>query len=171
MLAGMTRSKTTVSPDLRPTERELRWFAHIDRHGPQSSELLIELTRDSHRCKDTGLRRLQALREAGYLRERKQQDDIAKANFNPHVYDLTAKGFEHLSFHQRLERQARPTGHWRHGFWVSSVTSAIEIYARQQGLEYVSAARILRIKETSLAISLKTGSSAELSPPGALWSH
>ena len=154
----MTRSKAKVSADLRPTPRELRFMAHIDRHGPQSSEFLYELTRDTHRCKDTSLRRMQALREAGYLRLPKQQEQIVKANFNPNVYDLTAKGFEYLSYHQPLERHARPTGHWWHGFWVSSVSSAIEMSATRAGLEYIPTARILAIKGVPTAIPLAKGS-------------
>ncbi|MCE8005989.1 replication-relaxation family protein [Aestuariivita sp.] len=153
----MTRSKAKVSADLRPTPRELRWMAHIDRHGPQSSEFLYELTRVTHRCKDTSLRRLQTLREAGYLCLPKQQDQIAKADFNPYVYDLTAKGFEYLSYHQILERHTRPTGHWWHAFWVSSVSSAIEINARRAGLQYIPAARILAIKDVLMPIPLKKG--------------
>lgn len=153
----MTRSKAKVSADLRPTARELRWFAHIDRNGPQSSALLYELTRNTHRCKDTALRRMRALREAKYLYLPKQQHQIAKADFNPHVYDLTPKGFGYLSYHQPLERHARPTGHWWHGFWVSSVTSAIEIAVTRAGLEYIPAARILAIKDASLGISLQKG--------------
>lgn len=153
----MTRSKAKVSADLRPTARELRFMAHIDRHGPQTSEFLYECTRNTHSCKDTALRRLQALREAGYLRLPKQQEQITKANFNPNVYDLTAKGFEYLSYHQPLERHARPTGHWWHGFWVSSVSSAIEISATRAGLEYIPAARILAIKGVQMAIPLSKG--------------
>lgn len=158
MLQRMTRNKTTPAPDLHPTPRELRWFAHIDRHGPQSSEFLYELTRDTHRCRDTALRRLQALREATYLRLPPQQDQIAKANFNPHVYDLSPKGYEYLSYHQSLERHARPTGHWWHGFWVSAVSSGIEIAAKRAGQAYVPAAQILGIKDVPLAIPLKVGS-------------
>ncbi|WP_371229874.1 replication-relaxation family protein [Roseovarius sp. 2305UL8-3] len=142
---------------LRPTARELRWFAHIDRHGPQSSEFLFEWTRDTHRCKDTALRRLQALREAGYLYLPRQQRQIARAEFNPYVYDLTQKGFEYLSYHQSLERATRPTGHWWHGFWVSVVTSAIEIQAARTDLEYVPAARILAIKQATLGMPLSKG--------------
>ena len=125
----MTRSKAAVSSDQHPTDRELRWLAHIDRHGPQSSTFLIELTKDTHRCRDTSLRNLKSLRDAQYLRYPKQQDQIAKADFNPHVYDLTAKGFEYLSYHRPVERHTRPTGHWWHSFWVSSISSAIEINA------------------------------------------
>ena len=132
-------------------------MAHIDRHGPQSSEFLFELTRDTHRCKDTTLRRLQALREAEYLRLPTQQERITKANFNPHVYDVTVKGFEYLSYHHSLERHALPTGHWWHGFWVSSVSSAIEITATRAGLEYVPAAHILGINNVPMAIPFKGG--------------
>ncbi|WP_299602583.1 replication-relaxation family protein [uncultured Tateyamaria sp.] len=153
----MTRSKANVSANLTPTQRELRWLAHIDRHGPQSSQFLYELTRDTHRCKDTSLRRMQVLREAGYLHLPVQQRQIAKAEFNPFVYDLATKGSEYLSYHKTLERHARQTGHWWHTYWVSSVSSALEIYARRSGLEYIEAARILRINDVSAAIPLKQG--------------
>ncbi len=153
----MSKPAFAIRTCVRPTARELRWFAHIDRHGPQSSEFLVELTRDTHRCKDTALRRLQALREAGYLFLPPQQRHITKANFNPFVYDLTPTGFEYLSYEQPLERQCRPTGHWWHGFWVSSVSSAIEIEATRAGLEYIQAARILAIKDVQMGIPLSRG--------------
>jgi len=138
--------------DLRPTARELRWFAHIDRHGPQSSEFLFETTRDTHRCKDTALRRMQILREAGYLCLPRQQFQVAKANFNPYVYDLTKRSWEVLADHQNLERHCRPTGHWWHGYWVSAASSAIEITVAQQGLTYIPAAQILAIKGVNMGI-------------------
>ena len=151
-MAQHLKSPRLARPDVRPTARELRWFAYIDRHGPQSSEFLYELTRDTHRCRDTSLRRLQALREAGYLRLPPQQRQIAKADFNPYIYDLTPLGWEVLSCETTLERHARPTGHWWHGYWVSAVSSAIEIEATRAGLEYVPAARILAIKGVPMAI-------------------
>jgi hypothetical protein len=145
-------SAPCIKTDVRPTSRERRWFAHIDRHGPQSSEFLYECTRDSHRCRDTALRRLQALREAGYLRLPPQQRQIAKADFNPYVYDLTKLGWEVLADHQDLEDHCRPTGHWWHGCWVSAVSSAIEINTTRAGLMYIPAARILAIKGVDIAI-------------------
>lgn len=143
-----------IRMDIRPTARELRWFAHLDRHGPQSSEFLYELTRDTHRCRDTSLRRLQFLREAGYLRLPLQQRQIGKADFNPYVYDLTPLGWNVLSHAKDLERHARPTGHWWHAYWVSAVTSAIEIAATRAGLEYIPAAQILAINNAQMAIPL-----------------
>ena len=50
---------------VKPTAREIRWLKHVERHGPQSSQFLFELTRDTHRCKDTALRDLQKLRAGG----------------------------------------------------------------------------------------------------------
>lgn len=140
--------------DVDPTARELRWFAHIDRHGPQSSEFLYECTRDTHRCRDTALRRLQLLREAGYLRLPPQQRQIAKADFNPYVYDLTGRGWDILAGHIDLEKHCRPTGHWWHGYWVSAVSSAIEIGAVRAGLTFIPAAQILAIKGVELGIPL-----------------
>ncbi len=154
----MTKHAPNLGTTIRPTARELRWFAHIDRHGPQSSEFLIELTRDTHRCKDSALRRLQALREAGYLFLPSQQRQIAKADFHPYIYDLTPMGFEHLSYEQPSEQHCRPTGHWWHGLWVASVSSAIEILASRLGHEYVPAERIIAIKDVSVGIPLTKGS-------------
>lgn len=157
---GMQHAHLSVSAhrsDLRPTARELRWFAHIDRHGPQSSDFLFAHTQDTHRCKDTALRRLQVLREAGYLHLPRQQRLIAKADFNPYVYDLTPLGWEALSGHQPLERHCRPTGHWWHGYWTSAVSSAIEIAAVRAGQAYIPAAQILGIKDVPLAIPLQRG--------------
>ena len=147
-------SSAIRSATIQPTARELRWFTHIDRHGPQSSEFLYECTRDTHRCRDTSLRRLQVLREAGYLCLPLQQRQIGKADFNPYVYDLTPLGWNVLSHAKDLERHARPTGHWWHGYWVSAVTSAIEIEATRAGLDYIPAARILAIKNAQMAIPL-----------------
>jgi hypothetical protein len=144
-----------VKMDICPTARELRWFAHIDRHGPQSSEFLYELTRDTHVCRDTSQRRLQALRAAGYLRLPPQQRQIAKADFNPYVYDLTQLGWDVLADHQALERHCRPTGHWWHGYWVSAVSSAIEIAATRAGLPYIPVAKILAIKGVALGIPVE----------------
>lgn len=157
MVRAMHRQIATICPEFVPNARDRRWFIQIDRHGPQASTVLYAVTRDTHRCKDTALRRLQALREAGYLHLPPQQQEITKANFNPHVYDLTSAGFEHLSYHQPLERRTRPTGHWWHRFWVSSVSSIIEICARQAGCSYVPACRILSLRDVSLAIPLTRG--------------
>jgi len=147
--------------DVQPTARELRWFAHIDRHGPQSSEFLHECTRDTHKCRDTALRRLQALREAGYLRLPPQQRQIAKADFNPYVHDLTKLGWDILADHKDLERQCRPTGHWWHGYWVSAISGAIEIGAVRAGRTYIPAAQILAIKGVNMVIPV---SNANLIP-------
>ena len=156
-MADPRKSPRLSRLDVRPNARELRWFAHIDRHGPQSSEYLFELTRDTHRCRDTSLRRLRTLREAGYLCLPSQQRQIAKADFNPYVYDLTPLGWDVLSCDKDLERSCRPTGHWWHGYWVSALSSAIEIATTRAGLEYVPAARILAIKKVDIAIPLERG--------------
>ena len=154
-------SPPRIKLDVQPTARELRWFAHIDRHGPQSSEFLYEWTRDTHKCRDTALRRLQALREAGYLRLPPQQRQIAKADFNPYVYDLTKLGWEVLAGHKDLEKHCRPTGHWWHGYWVSAVSGAIEIGAVRAGHTYIPAAQILAIKGVGMGIPV---SGAQLIP-------
>ncbi len=133
------------------TARELRWLRHIAVHGPQSSEFLLELCADTHRCKDTGLRALQKLRETGYLRLPPQQRQIAKADFNPYVYDLTKQSELCLRGLDDPDT-VRPTGHWWHAFLTSSITSAIAIEAERRGYRYIPAHEILARNNATLAI-------------------
>lgn len=137
---------------VRPTVRERRWFRHIARHGPQSSQLLFELTRDTHRCRDSALRRMTKLRAGGYLMLPRQQRATERAEFNPYIYDLTKKAEDHLVDHGLDERAVRPTGHWWHGYAVSTVTSVIDIAAARDGVRYIPAHEILAIRGAELAI-------------------
>jgi len=92
------------------TNRELRWLKHIERHGPQSSGYLHELTKDTHRCKDTALRQLQKLRAGGFLHLPRQQRATEYANFKPFIYDLTPKAKTYLFEQGLAEPTIRPTG-------------------------------------------------------------
>lgn len=136
------------------TDRELRWLRHIAVHGPQSSEFLLELVSDTHRCKDTGLRTLQKLRETQYLRLPPQQNQIAKADFNPHVYDLTRQSIQYLQGVGDAET-VRPAGHWWHAFLTSSITSAIATEAARRGYRYIPANDILNRSGAPLAIPVR----------------
>ena len=133
------------------TDRELRWLRHIAIHGPQSSEFLLELSADTHSCRDTGLRTLQKLRETGYLRLPSQQRQIAKADFNPHVYELTRRTELHLRGLGDPE-PVPPTGHWWHSFLTASTTSAIAIEVERRGYRYIPAHAILARNNAALAI-------------------
>lgn len=135
------------------TDRELRWLRHIAVHGPQSSEFLLAVCADTHRCRDTGLRTLQRLRENGYLRLPPQQKQIAKADFNPFVYDLTKQAAFYLKGIGDPET-VPPTGHWWHGFLTSTITSAIEIETAKRGRRYIPAHKILSRNDTTLPIPL-----------------
>lgn len=138
--------------NVRPTPRELRWLKHIERHGPQSSEFLFELTCDTHSCKDTALRSLQKLRAGGFLRLPSQQRRIERAEFNPYVYDLTQKAKDHLFERGIAEPTCRPSGHWWHGYAVSSVTSAIDIMVSSKDARYIPAHEILAIRKPELGL-------------------
>lgn len=142
---------------VRPTERELRWFQHIACHGPQSSQYLFELTRDTHSCKDTALRQLRKLRAAGFLYLPQQQRNTEKADFKPYIYDLSKSGQVVLKANGLLEAYVRPTGHWWHSYSVSCVTSSIQIYGAKQGIRFIPAHTILAKKNVSLAIPLAKG--------------
>ncbi|MEQ9243768.1 replication-relaxation family protein [Roseovarius indicus] len=139
---------------VRPTGREIRWLKHIERHGPQSSQYLFELTRDTHRCRDTALRQMQKLRAGGYLMLPRQQRATERAEFNPYIYDLTRKAKEHLRDLGLDEPTIRPTGHWWHGFTVSCVTSSIDIVAARDGVRYIPAHEILARNGADLAIPI-----------------
>lgn len=140
--------------DVRPTARELRWFKHIERHGPQSSEFLCELTRDTHRCKDTVLRDLQKLRAGGFLHLPKQQRATERAEFNPYIYDLSRQAHDHLKGMGLSETTVRPTGHWWHAYTVSAFTGSLDIVAQKNGNTFIPAHKILERNGAELAIPL-----------------
>ncbi|WP_421702328.1 replication-relaxation family protein [Aliiroseovarius sp.] len=144
-------------PDVRPTAREIRWLKHIERHGPQSSQYLYELTRDTHRCKDTALRQMQKLRAGGFLCLPPQQRATEQADFNPYIYDLTKAAKDHLNDLGIAEPTVRPTGHWWHGYATSCVTSSIDIAAARQSVRYIPAHTILAKRNASYEIPLNRG--------------
>ena len=137
---------------VRPTNRELRWLAHIERHGPQASTTLIDLTDDTHRCRDTALRALQRLRAGGLLRLPPQQRMIARADFHPYIYDTTPKAQVFLKEAGLYAETLRPTGHWWHTYHVACVTSAIDIAATRAGVRFIPAHTILARAGSTLPI-------------------
>jgi hypothetical protein len=143
-----------IRPDctVRPNDRDRRWFRHIARHGPQSSVYLYELTRDTHRCRDTALRRLQEMRAGGFLDLPRQQRATERAECQPYIYDLTRKAKDHLADLGLGEPTVRPTGHWWHAYLTACVTSSIDICAASAGIRYIPAHEILAIKGSTLAI-------------------
>lgn len=122
-----------------PTNRALRWLKHIERHGPQSSVALHELTRDTHRCRDTSLRQIQQLRAGGYFYLPPQQRATERAECNPYIYDLTPMARRWLADYGLAEPAIRPSGHWWHAYQVACVTSAIDIAAARDGVRYIPA--------------------------------
>ena len=137
---------------VRPTNRELRWLSHVERHGPQSSVALLDLTSDTHRCRDTGLRALQRLRAGGFLSLPTQQRAIERAEFHPYVYDVTPKAMTWLGDKGCFEDALRPSGHWWHTYTVSSITAAIDRAAEVRGVCYIPARKILSIRQAPLGI-------------------
>ena len=139
---------------VRPTNREIRWIKLIESHGPQSSVYLHELTRDTHRCKDTALRQMQHLRAGGYLSLPPQQRATERAEFNPYIYDLTPKAHRFLADHGLAEATVRPAGPWWHGYHVACVTSSIEMSAARDGVRLIPAHAILKRNAPGLAIPM-----------------
>jgi hypothetical protein len=129
--------------DVRPTNREIRWLKHIERHRSQSSVYLYELTKDTHRSQDQARRDLQKLRAGGFLCLPPQQRATERAEFNPYIYDLTPTAKCWLQDRELAEPTVRPTGHWWHAYAVSCVTSSIDIAAARDGVRYIPAHEIL----------------------------
>jgi hypothetical protein len=138
----------------RLTNREIRWLKHIERHGPQSSHYLYELTKDTHSCKDTALRQMQKLRAGRYLNLPRQQRATEHANFNAFIYDLTPRAKEYLFDNNLAKSTITPRGHWVHSYMTSCVTSSIDIVATWDGVLYIPAHKILAIKKVPLAIPI-----------------
>ncbi len=139
---------------VRPTNRGLRWLKHIERHGPQSSAFLHELTRDTHRCKDTALRQMQHLRSGGFLFLPPQQRATERAEFNPYIYDLAPTAKRWFVDRGLAEPAVRPTGHWWHAFQVACVTSSIDIASARDGVRYIPAHEILARNGAGLRIAI-----------------
>lgn len=141
----------------RVTNRELRWLAHIQCHGPQPSTALIDLTADTHRCKDTALRALQRLRAGGLLSLPHQQRRIERAEFHPYIYDTTPLALAHLQNHDQFEPALLPTGHWWHAYGVGALTAAIDRHGRRNTVSYIPAHAILDRSKVGLAIPTALG--------------
>lgn len=142
---------------VRPTNRELRWMNHVARHGPQSSMYLHELTRDTHRCKDTALRELQKLRAVGLLFLPPQQRQVERAEFNPYIYDLTDRGKACLRDHGIAVPPRPVSGHWQHQYLTACVTSSIDIATAREGVRYIPQHDILARKGATLGIPVNGG--------------
>jgi Replication-relaxation len=142
---------------VRPTNRELRWLSHINRHGPISSAALFDLTQDTHRCRDTGLRALQKLRAGGLLCLPAQQRQIERAEFHPYIYDVTAKGRAWLNEAGLLQASYRPSGHFWHAYTVAGVTSAFDRAAVNRDMKFIPAQTILDLRKTAIGIPHSSG--------------
>ncbi|MEM9010638.1 MAG: replication-relaxation family protein [Pseudomonadota bacterium] len=149
-----TFHRITPRQGVRPTARELRWLKHLERHGPQPSDILYALTTDTHRCQDTALRDLQKLRAGGFLRLPPQQRATARAEFNPYIYDLTRDAHDHLAGVGLAEPTFRPTGHCWHTYLTALVTGSLDIVATRQGLRYIPGHEILARTGATLAIPI-----------------
>lgn len=136
---------------VRPTAREIRWLKHLERHGPQSSYYLHELTADTHRDRDTSRRQLQKLRAGGLIHCPRQQRATERANFNAYVYDLADDGRHYLIEHGLDEATVRPHGHWAHQFMTACITGAIDIAAARAGSAYIPTHKILERQQAPLS--------------------
>jgi len=140
----------------RLATRAFTWLSWINRHGPLPSTYLYEITRDTHRCKDTALRQMQTLCQQGIFFRPPQQKSALYAPFNPYIYDLTNRGYDAL-FEQGVEPNlARPTGHFPHLFLTACVTASIEMNAMKNDATYVEASAILGLRNVGLGIPLKS---------------
>lgn len=153
-LCRATFHSITQRDDVTPTSRDVRWMKHIERHGPLKSSHLLDFVSDTHRCRDTGLRRLQALRAAGFLCLPKQQRATERAEFKPYVYDLAPKGDQFLKFSGESEDAFRPSGHWWHKHETAMFTAGVDLECRRRGFRYLPAHEILRRSGATLGIPM-----------------
>lgn len=144
----------TNTPFPRLTRRSLKWMGFINRHGPLPSGLLFELTRNTHRCKDTAVRQLQRLCEQGVLFRPSQQKSALNAPFNPFIYDLTNRGLLALNEDGIGRNLVRPTGHFPHQLLTSCVTASIEHSANRAGAKYIEAQDILALRDAPLGLPI-----------------
>ncbi|MEL6954378.1 MAG: replication-relaxation family protein [Pseudomonadota bacterium] len=140
--------------DITPLPRDIRWFQHLERHGPLSSKQLIAWTADTHRCRDTALRRLQALRAARYLILPPQQRATERAEFKPYIYDLGLLAQRHLREAGLSEPVIRPGGPWWHIYETASFTARIDLACRDRGYRFILGHEILARSSATLAISI-----------------
>lgn len=139
---------------IRPTPREIRWLKHIERHGPQSSLYLHEMTADTHRDPDTSRRMLQKLRAGGFLHCPRQQRATENANFNAYIYDLTDQARRFLLNGDLAEDTVRPGGHWAHQYMTACITSSIDVCAARDGVGYIDGQKVLDRSGATLGVEI-----------------
>ncbi|MEM1150427.1 MAG: replication-relaxation family protein [Pseudomonadota bacterium] len=155
-LVKQRASFTTISAreGVTPLTRDIRWFQHLERHGPLSSKQLIAWTADTHRCRDTALRRLQALRAARYLILPPQQRATERAEFKPYIYDLGVLAQRYLRDTRSAQPVIRPGGPWWHIHETASFTARIDLACRERGYRFIPGHEILARSGATLAIPI-----------------
>jgi len=124
-------------------------FDAIQRHGPLPTHLLYEFAehlRPGFRAHADRLTKFYhgAENTPPMLSRPPQQFASFAARYQPLIYDLTEGGKQVLAEAGRRDRYTpRHTDHFLHRLMGASVSASIELLARQRGIEFIPAERIL----------------------------
>jgi hypothetical protein len=128
---------------IRITERDIRSFEAINRHGPLPVHYLHEYSGGNLANLKKKLTKLHhgTIYDAPYLYRPEQQWASLEGNFQPNIYDLTARALAALA--ERGARLNNRTDPFLHRFMASATTASIEIAAKRKGYTYADLARLL----------------------------
>jgi len=159
-MARRSRSQAqSTGKAIKPTERDLIWFAKLHEHGPLSSSFLHAFTKDRWPNEKKAKERFTDLFNEGntphngtYLTRPKQQFNTMDARHHELVHDLS-KASEKALREKQLWKEERPSlsSPWRHQYMVACITASIEIATlAHNDITYIPASAILSRANTSL---------------------
>jgi len=159
-MARRSRSQAqSTGKKVKPTERDLIWFAKLHEHGPLSSSFLDAFTKDRWPNEKKAKERLTDLFNEGntphngtYLTRPKQQFNTMDARHHELIHDLS-KASEKALREKQLWKEERPSlsSPWRHQYMVACITASIEIATlAHNDITYIPASAILGRAKTNL---------------------
>lgn len=128
---------------IRITERDIRMFETINRHGPLPVHYLHHYATGSLATLKRKISRLThgTTYDAPYLYRPEQQWASIDGKFQPNIYDLTPRALAVLA--ERGARLNNRTDPFLHRFMAATVNASIEIAAKRSGYVYADLARLL----------------------------
>jgi hypothetical protein len=134
-----------------PTDRDLRWFAALAKHGPLPTSFLLAFSWDSHASVKRARERLTDLfhedntpGNGAYLIRPPQQFRTIDSRYNQLVYDLSPAGWHALERSGISVKGAAPSGPWLHRFMTSCTTASVELATLgRDDLSYIPQSAIL----------------------------
>jgi len=131
---------------IKITERDIRSFEAINRHGPLPVHYLHEYGKGNLANLKKKLTKLchGTIHDTPYLYRPEQQWASLEGNFQPNIYDLTPRALAVLA--ERGTRLTNRTDPFLHRFMGATVNASIEIAAKRRGYTYADLARLLAHK-------------------------